>query len=66
MLLSTLCAATPVCKWSVCVRFVYPNTLQSCLHSNQAKGAADLSHIYRRTYLESVTNEGFMLVIIPG
>ena len=51
-----------VCKWSVCVRFVYP----SHVYSNQAKGAADLSHIYRRTYLESVTNEGFRIVIIPG
>ena len=34
------------------MRFVYPNTLQSCLHSNQAKGAADLTRSTQSTYLE--------------
>ena len=50
----------------MCVRFVHPNILQSHLHSNQAKGAADLTHIYRRIilYLESVTNKGFRLLFL--
>ena len=37
--LSILCAALLVvlCRSGVCVRFVYPNTLQSCLHSSKQR-----------------------------
>ena len=33
-----------LCLSGVCVRFVYPNTLQSCLHSSKGKCILQGSH----------------------
>ena len=43
------------------MRFVYPNTLQSCLHSSKQQSRRPDSLTQTCIYLESVTNKGFRL-----